>query len=74
VWTAKEAYVKASGHGLADMLHSVAVAGAESQREYLVTRLQLPAGYAGAVAYPPPGAEIRRRWWRGKRDWGDERR
>jgi phosphopantetheinyl transferase len=68
VWTAKEAYVKANGHGLAHMLHSVSVVGANSQREYLIASLQLPEGYVGAVAYPPPRSEIRRRWWKGKQN------
>jgi 4'-phosphopantetheinyl transferase len=70
VWTAKEAYVKASGRGLAHLVHSFAVVGAKSQREYFVTWLQLPKGYTGAVAYPPPRCEIRWRWWRGKQDSG----
>jgi len=73
VWTAKEAYVKASGHGLAHLLHSFAVVGAKPQREYFITWLQLPEGYACAVAYPPPRREIRWRWWRGKQDPGGTR-
>ena len=70
VWTAKEAYVKASGRGLAHLVHSFAVVGPKSQQEYFVTWLQLPKGYAGAVAYTPPRCEIRWRWWRGKQDSG----
>jgi 4'-phosphopantetheinyl transferase len=68
VWTAKEAYIKASGNGLSHPLDSFAVVGANPQQEYSITRLQLPEGYAGAVAYPPPTCEIKCRWWRGQQD------
>ena len=65
VWTAKEAYIKVSGSGLAHPLDSFAVVGMAPQREYVVTWLELPNGYAGAVAHPPPVCEIRQGWWRG---------
>jgi 4'-phosphopantetheinyl transferase len=68
VWTAKEAYIKASGFGLSHPLDSFAVVGANPQREYSITRLELPEGYVGAVAYPPPRREIQCGWWRGKPD------
>jgi 4'-phosphopantetheinyl transferase len=66
VWTAKEAYIKASGRGMAHPLDSFAVVGAAPQSEYVITRLELPQGYAGAVAHPPPECEIKLGWWKGK--------
>jgi 4'-phosphopantetheinyl transferase len=66
VWTAKEAYVKASGLGLAHPLDSFSVVGSAPQQEYIVTRLDLPSGYAGAVAHPPPWRGIRQKWWQAK--------
>ncbi len=65
VWTAKEAYVKVCGTGLAHPLDSFAVVGVAPQREYVVTWLDLPTGYAGAVAHPPPVCELRQGWWSG---------
>jgi 4'-phosphopantetheinyl transferase len=63
VWTSKEAYIKTSGQGLAHPLDSFAVVGEAPQREYVITRLELPFGYAGAIAYPPPECEIHQSWW-----------
>jgi 4'-phosphopantetheinyl transferase len=68
VWTAKEAYIKASGQGLARPLDSFAVVGVAPQQEYVVSRLELPPGYAGALAHPPPACGIRQRWWRDGQD------
>jgi 4'-phosphopantetheinyl transferase len=66
VWTAKEAYVKAMGLGLAHPLDSFSVVGSAPQQEYIVTRLALPSGYTGAVAHPPPRRGIRQMWWQPK--------
>jgi 4'-phosphopantetheinyl transferase len=65
VWTAKEAYIKAEGRGLAHPLDSFTVVGAQPQREYVVSWLDLPRGYAGAVAHSPPARPIRQDWWNG---------
>lgn len=63
VWAAKEAYVKMRATGLAHPLDSFAVVSVAPPREYVVTWLDLPHGYAGAVAHPPPACEIRQGWW-----------
>lgn len=63
VWTAKEAYVKASGLGFGQLLESFAVVGGALPQDYTITRLDVPSGYTGAVAHPPPPKEIRLSWW-----------
>jgi 4'-phosphopantetheinyl transferase len=63
VWTKKEAYIKACGRGMSHPLDSFRVVGPVSQQEYVITRLELPPGYAGAVAYSPPECEVRLNWW-----------
>jgi 4'-phosphopantetheinyl transferase len=63
VWTAKEAYIKANGRGLSQALDAFSVVGAAPQQEYIVTRLELPEGYAGALAHPPPRRTITQAWW-----------
>jgi 4'-phosphopantetheinyl transferase len=63
VWTAKEAYIKASGRGLSHPLDSFAVVGAAPGQDQVISRLELPKGYVGAVAHSPPECEINLRWW-----------
>lgn len=64
VWTAKEAYVKASGLGVAQPLESFSVVGEALPQDYTITHLAVPSGYVGAVAHPPPSTEVCIRWWR----------
>lgn len=64
VWTATEAFVKASGLGIAQRLDSFSVVGEALPQDCVITRLDVPSGYVGAVAHPPPSQEIHVRWWR----------
>jgi len=64
VWTKKEAYIKAAGHGLSQPLDSFQVVEPAGQKKYVIAGLELPAGYAGAVAYAPPQCEVRLNWWK----------
>jgi 4'-phosphopantetheinyl transferase len=54
-WTAKEAYAKGTGTGLA--------AGFEAPPGWTVQQLPVPAGYVGAIAAPGPDWRVELRAW-----------
>ena len=81
-WTKKEAYVKASGEGLAIPLNSFSVPlttgpapvlrdsciDTESARHWSLFTLQLAPGYAGALAIQGDGWTIRQCLWKSPRE------
>lgn len=73
VWTRKEAFLKATGEGMARPLDSFAVSvGSDEPRllrggasHWSLRAFEPWPGYAGALAYDQPIDSVRRRWWNG---------
>ena len=72
VWTRKEAFLKATGEGMARPLDSFSVSVAQNPPRlmrggagWLLRMFEPCPGYVGALAYDQPITSVRCRWWIG---------